>query len=206
MSSPTSTIPGARLPHVAIERRVVEEERPVEREPDRAGRELAAHLDHVEPEDAAGQERLAQAPEEDLHPRLHEDALGSLAHPMQLHEAVEERDERLGRGGVDRERPGLGLELLRLAPDLVAQLGRERLEVAVPRIGERQERGDAVLVLGLLHAEPLGGRRVAQQAQPGRSSGRPAQVGVGQSSRASSAAHSSFAIVSCASGSPTGPM
>ena len=125
------------------------------------------------------QERLAEPPEEDLHPGLHEHALGAFAHPVELHEAVEQRDQRLLGGRVDRERTGLGLELLRLPLDLVAELRRQALEVGVPRRREGKDRRHAVLVLGLLDAEPRGGGGVAQEREPGVVLGEATQVGGG---------------------------
>ena len=92
----------------------------------------AGHLDERQPEDPSRAERLAEPAEEDLHPRLHEHALGPLAHPMELDEAVEERDQRVRGRGHDRERAGLRLELAGLPLDLVPELRRQLLRGTRP--------------------------------------------------------------------------
>src|SRR4029450_9026006 len=87
--------------------------------------QMLRRLDERQGEDPPREERLAEPSEEDLHPRLHEDALRSLARAMQLHEAVEERLERLLGGQAEVPGPDLGLQATRLALDLVAKLRRQ---------------------------------------------------------------------------------
>src|SRR5213079_3420578 len=96
-----------------------------------------------------------------------EETLGSdLDRFVELHEAIEVRPERLLRRLDDRERAELGLELPRLALDLVSELARERREVLVPRSRQRKERRDGLLVVGDLDREAGLLRRRAEELQP----------------------------------------
>ncbi len=168
---------GREHPPASVERGVVERGRAPVDEADRARGELAADLDEREPEDPDRQELLREPPEEDLHAGHHEHALRTLAEPVQLHEPVEQRPDGLRVGRDDPVGPGFGLELRRLALDLVPELRRQAREVRVPRRRERQERRDAVLILRLLDLEPGVRRRIAQRRQPRVVLAQPAEVG-----------------------------
>ena len=113
-----------------------------------------------------GKERVAEPAEEDLHPRLHEDAFRPLARAVQLDEAIEEGLERLRGGQADVPGPDLGLQATRLALDLVAELGRQTLEVPRVRTGQGEEGRDPVLIVEDLGREPLRRSRLDEQAEP----------------------------------------
>ena len=111
-------------------------------------------------------------------------------------------------GHHDPERPRLGFELLRLAPEfLVAELRRATLPGTASQVSaQREERRDPVVVRWLGHRQSRRRRGVGRQAiaQPA-SSARPAGQHPPHRRDARSAAHSSFAICSFASGVGHGP-
>src|SRR5207248_11680486 len=92
------------------------------------------------------QELLREPPEEDLHPRLHELPLRSLAGAVQGHEAVEIVGERLRRRPHHPVAAGLGLQPASLALDLVAQLAGKAREVLLEGRRQLEERSDRVLL------------------------------------------------------------
>jgi hypothetical protein len=108
---------------------------------------MLRRLDERQAEDPSREERLAEPAEEDLHPRLHEDALRALARAVQLDEAIEEGLERLRGGQADVPGADLGLQTTRLALDLVAELGRQTIEVLLVRTRQGEEGRDPVLVI-----------------------------------------------------------
>src|SRR5437867_621193 len=102
-----------------VEGRVVEIVATLEAKPDGTGDALAPDLDEREVEDAARQERLGKPPEEDLHPRLHEDAFRPLARSVELHESIQGRRQGLVGSQADAIGTGVGLELPCLPLDFV---------------------------------------------------------------------------------------
>src|SRR4029453_15163261 len=127
---------------------------------------MLRRLDERKAEDPSREKRVAEPAEEDLHPRLHEDTLRALARAMQLDEAIEEGFERLRGGQADVPGADLGLQATSLAPDLVAELGRETLEVLGVRTGQGEEGRDPVLVFETLGGEPLRRSCLDEQAEP----------------------------------------
>ena len=185
---PTSTMPGASDAPRPIERRVVEVEAVGPSEADRARRQLPADLDEVSRKAPADRNASPSRRKKISMPGTMNTPFGPLAHAVELRrtDRAAARGPRVARGD-DPERPGLRLELLGLALDLVAELRGQRLEVAVPRRRQREERGDAVVVGRLLDRR---GRARTPPPRAGRTTRRPRasphRSAVAQSSRPSS--------------------
>ena len=173
MSSPTSTIPGASAP-TTVERRVVEIERCAIGT--RSCRPRApVHLDEVQPETPSGRRPPPSRRKKISIPGTMNTPFGP---SLRWCSSTNRSSSGSGPapavtiGTVPRPPRASGLPA-----DLVAELRRQRPEVAVPRRRQVEERRDAVVVGRLLDREPTRRGGVAEQIPPPGVRRDPPQVG-----------------------------
>src|SRR5436853_4332508 len=148
-----------------IKCRVVKKEFAAEREADRSGNLHSCDFDECKAEAIVRQERLAEASEKYLHPRLHEFSFGTLARPVQLRKSIEIRCEGFASRIDNVVSTSVRFQSSSLPLYLVPKLRCERRQPLVLRRRKFQKWSDVVFFY--LSPKSLPCTSFGQRRQPG---------------------------------------